>query len=95
MESDYVTESFFLSVLTTHNSTIMKAFVKKLATKFKKAEHTVVSNTGSAPLADCTPSAPTGSATVSAQVIQATDIIVGVQLGLSPQLYWQFLNHRC
>ena len=64
----------------------MKAFVKKLA-KFKKAKHAPVSNTGSAPvgssLADSVPSAPAGSATASAQVIQATDVTVSVQLMLS------------
>ena len=88
---DYVTIEELLSScleLTSHDSTIMKAFAKKLANKFKRPKHTVVSNTGSAvtsSLAESMPSAPAGSAT---QVIEAADATVGVQLSLSHQLYW-------
>ena len=62
----------------------MKAFVKKLANKAKKPKHTLASTIGSTPVrsADSMPSAPAGCATVSAQVIQAADVTVSVQLGL-------------
>ena len=66
----------------------MKAFAKKLSNKLKRPTHTLVSDTGPSVTSSLADSAPVASATASAQVIQAADDAVSVQLSLLHQLYW-------